>query len=362
MRGEGEDHIALVGELAVGHTLLDHAAVAGAGQGAFQGAAEELLDVRRVELFVAQVALEQVQQIGGEGGDGRALGHFGVGLHQALHRAFAGHGDLLAGDVDHTGVGAGDEVQVVQLVEDEGEGADADHEDRRAQGHRAHPADEAHAAAAGVLAFLGEVLALQGVEHVADADHFAGEERGDHVAQRGDVSRLEALELAAGAAGVGVEVAYLEFHFKREADAVDLEQQLAAVHLAHLHRRVAGAEGEAAGGKVDQARIDAFAMAADEADACRQLDPRMAALGFGFVHDVEVDGCIHGQGSCHLAWLGGRFGGHTMLISTATKTLAAEKVMARDDQVLNQRWKLARPRSSLVFWRVHDCWSRRKKT
>ena len=41
-----------------------------------------------------------------------------------------------------------------------------------------------------------------------------------------------------------------------------------------------------------------FAVGADVADARRQLDPGELALGFGFVHDVDVDGCIHGVGSC----------------------------------------------------------------
>ncbi len=78
----------------------------------------------------------------------------------------------------------GDEVQVVHLVEDEGEGADSDDEDRGAQGHRPDPAEEAHpAVAAALLAGLGEVLALEGVEHVADADHLAGQVGGDQVAQ-----------------------------------------------------------------------------------------------------------------------------------------------------------------------------------
>ncbi|MNP14982.1 hypothetical protein D3C76_1073210 [compost metagenome] len=220
-----------------------------------------------------------------------------------------------------------------------------------------------------MLAGLGEVLALQGGEHVAEADDLAGEEGGDQVAQRGDLARLEVLELAAGAAAGRVEVAHLEFHFQGEGDAVDLEQQAALVQVADLHRRGAGGEGEAAGGDVQQARVDPLAVGADVADARGQLDPCVLALGFGFMHDVDVDGGIHGlrflsSGSAARAAVALSCSGriHTIVSSTATNTLAAEKVMARDDQVLNQRWKLARPRSSLVFWRVHDCWSRRKNT
>ncbi|MNY75450.1 hypothetical protein D3C86_2147260 [compost metagenome] len=53
---------------------------------------------------------------------------------------------------------------------------------------------------------------------------------------------------------------------------------------------------------------------------------------------------------------------HTTSNSVAMNRLAAEKVIERDDQTLNQRWKPPRLRLSLVFWRVQDCWSRRKKT
>ena len=299
-RGQGEDHVALVGELAVGDALLDHAAIARAGQGAFHLVAEELLDVARVELFFRQVALEQVQQVGGEGGDRRALGDFGAGFHQAFHGAFAGHGDLLVGHADHARVGVGDEVQVVDLVEDHREGADADHEDRGAHGDRAEAPEEAHAArTCAVLAGLGEVLALQGVEHVAHADHFTCQVGGDQVAQGSDLARLQVLEFTPHAAAVAVVGAHLEFHFQGEADAVDLEQQLALVQVADLDRGVVRrAEGETAGGQVQQARIDAFAVATDVADARGQLDPCVLALGFGFMHDIDVDGGIHGVESC----------------------------------------------------------------
>ncbi|PMY52957.1 hypothetical protein C1X69_05395 [Pseudomonas sp. FW305-67] len=59
----------------------------------------------------------------------------------------------------------------------------------------------------------------------------------------------------------------------------------------------------------------------------------MLALGFGFVHYVAVDGDIH-MGDFLVN--SGEFG-QTIISSTATKMLPAEKVMVRDDQVLNQR-------------------------
>ncbi|PAU56253.1 hypothetical protein BZL43_16740 [Pseudomonas sp. PICF141] len=58
----------------------------------------------------------------------------------------------------------------------------------------------------------------------------------------------------------------------------------------------------------------------------------MLALGFGFVHYVGVDGGIH-MGDFLVN--SGEFG-QTINSSTATKMLPAEKVMVRDDQVLNQ--------------------------
>ncbi len=339
-RREGEDHLALVGVLPVGYQLLDHAAVAGAGQGPFHLVAEELLDVARVELLLGQVALEHVQQVGREGSDRRAFGDFRVGPEKALHGALAGHGDLLVGDADHAGIGMGDEVQVVHLVEDEGEGADPDDEDRGAQGHRPDPAEEAHpAVAAALLAGLGEVLALEGIEHVADADHLAGQVGGDQVAQGRHLARLEVLELAADAAAGGVHRAHLELHFEGKADAVDLEQQLALVQVAGLDRRAARGEGEAAGGEIQQACVDAFAVGADVADARRQLDPGELALGFGFVHDVDVDGCIHGVGSCSVQ-------------SGSICARAAALALSVVDSVVI-RWSAARRRRC---WRQRRSW------
>ncbi|MVW85613.1 hypothetical protein CRX42_16520 [Pseudomonas jessenii] len=59
----------------------------------------------------------------------------------------------------------------------------------------------------------------------------------------------------------------------------------------------------------------------------------MLALGFGFVHYVGVDGGIH-KG---VFLVNSGESGQTINSSTATKMLPAEKVMVRDDQVLNQR-------------------------
>ncbi|KAB0498682.1 hypothetical protein EIY72_24250 [Pseudomonas vancouverensis] len=59
----------------------------------------------------------------------------------------------------------------------------------------------------------------------------------------------------------------------------------------------------------------------------------MLALGFGFVHYVGIDGGIHGGGFL----VNSIRGSQTINSSAATKMLPAEKVMVRDDQVLNQR-------------------------
>ena len=53
----------------------------------------------------------------------------------------------------------------------------------------------------------------------------------------------------------------------------------------------------------------------------------------GFMHYVGVDGGIH-RGDFLVNSIGA---GQTIISSTATKMLPAEKVMVRDDQVLNQR-------------------------
>ena len=163
------------------------------------------------------------------------------------------------------------------------------------------------------------------------------------------------MELAAGAAAVQVHGAHLEFDVQAQGQAVQLEQHAALVVVADLGAVLGpGLEGEATGGEVEQAVLDPFVVG-QVADLGRYLDPGVLALGFGFVHHIDVDGCIHGLDFLFKFC-------HTNAISVATNTLVAVKVMAREDQVLNQRVKLARSRLSLVFWRVQDCWSRRKKT
>ncbi|NMY38255.1 hypothetical protein HBN68_14505 [Pseudomonas sp. WS 5078] len=59
----------------------------------------------------------------------------------------------------------------------------------------------------------------------------------------------------------------------------------------------------------------------------------MLTLGFGFVDNVGVYLRVHKV----LFLVNSIESGQTIVSSTATKMLAAEKVMVRDDQVLNQR-------------------------
>ncbi|OOV98713.1 hypothetical protein MF4836_08220 [Pseudomonas sp. MF4836] len=59
----------------------------------------------------------------------------------------------------------------------------------------------------------------------------------------------------------------------------------------------------------------------------------MLALGFGFMHYVDVHGGVH---KGYFLVNSGK-AGQTISSNTATNTLPAEKVMVRDDQVLNQR-------------------------
>ncbi|AQT97393.1 hypothetical protein C1X21_05750 [Pseudomonas sp. FW305-3-2-15-A-LB2] len=60
----------------------------------------------------------------------------------------------------------------------------------------------------------------------------------------------------------------------------------------------------------------------------------MLALGFGFVDNIGIYLAVHQGNFLELiqAWQG-----QTIISNTATKMLPAEKVMVRDDQVLNQR-------------------------
>ena len=213
---------------------------------------------------------------------------------QALHGAVAGHGDVHARHADQTGLGVADEVHAVHRLEDKTERRQADDENAGAEGHRAQAAEGGHAAAAVLdLARLGEVVALQGRQHVAHGHDVAGQVRSDQVAQGGNVLRFEVLELATGAAGLAVVGAHLQFDVHGQAEVVDDELQAALVHFADGQRHVPGVERQATGGQVDHPRFERGAVGAEEAQLGRDFDPGVLALGFGFMHYVGVYGGIH---------------------------------------------------------------------
>ncbi|MNF92438.1 hypothetical protein D3C84_750830 [compost metagenome] len=122
-----------------------------------------------------------------------------------------------------------DEVQAVHRLGDEAERRHANHEHAEAEGHRTQAAKGAHAAV-GIFVFarLGEVVALQGAEHIANGDQLARQVRSDDVAQGGDVARLKILELHAGTAAGRVEGAHLELDVHGQAELVDGELQAPA--------------------------------------------------------------------------------------------------------------------------------------
>ena len=191
---------------------------------------------------------------------------------------------------------------------------------------------------------------MQGVEQVADANQFAAQVSADQLVQGRLLAWFEVVELAADALAVGVDRAHLKLDVDAQVEAFQLKLQAALVIVANPYRRFAGAEAEAPGGQVADRLFDALAGFRQVAQHCGDFDPRMLALGFGLMDHVDVDGCVH---TCKFLFESSS--GQTNARSVAMKTLAAEKVMARDDQVLNQRWKLSKPRSILVFWRVQDC-------
>ncbi len=82
-----------------------------------------------------------------------------------------------------------------------------------------------------------------------------------------------------------------------------------------------------------QAHFERLALVTEESQLGRDLDARMLALRFGFVDDVGVDFRVH---ELKLQLANSGESGQTIVISTAMKMLPAEKVMVRDDQVLNQ--------------------------
>nr|BFE94463.1 hypothetical protein GCM10020185_49990 [Pseudomonas brassicacearum subsp. brassicacearum] len=185
-----------------------------------------------------------------------------------------------------------------------------------------------------LLASLGEVIALQGRQHIADTDDVAGQVRGNDVTQCRDVPRLQVLELATGAAGLAVVGTDLQFHVHGQAKVVDDELQATFVGLPGLERHLAGVEAQAAGGQVQDLDFHRRTVRTEEAQLGRDFDPGVLALGFGFMHYVDIHGGVH-RGD----FLVNSFkSGQTIVSSTATKKmLPAEKVMVRDDQVLNQR-------------------------
>jgi hypothetical protein len=105
------------------------------------------------------------------------------------------------------------------------------------------------------------------------------------------------------------------------------------LYVAGLERQLSGVERQTTGGQVQDPRLDRRPVRAEEAQFGRDFHSGVLTLGFGFMHYVGVDGGIHG-GDFLVNSIGA---GQTIISSTATKMLPAEKVMVRDDQVLNQR-------------------------
>ena len=117
--------------------------------------------------------------------------------------------------------------------------------------------------------------------------------RSDQVAQGGNILLLQVLELATGAAALAVVGTDLQLHVHRQAKVIDHELQAALVHFTDV-QRLGGGERQAAGRQVDYPRFGGFAVIAEEAQLGRDFDPRMLALGFGFVDNVDVCLAIHG--------------------------------------------------------------------
>ncbi|VVN43829.1 hypothetical protein PS624_05604 [Pseudomonas fluorescens] len=153
------------------------------------------------------------------------------------------------------------------------------------------------------------------------------------MAQGGNILRLQILELATGAAGLAVEGTYLQFNVHGDAEVVDDELQTRLVHLANGQLKLPGVERQTTGRQGDDPRFKRRPVWTEEAQLGRDVNAGVLALGFGFMHYVGVDGGIH-RGDFLVNSIGA---GQTIISSTATKMLPAEKVMVRDDQVLNQR-------------------------
>ncbi|MNC15129.1 hypothetical protein D3C75_629320 [compost metagenome] len=240
------------------------------------------------------MALEHVQHAGGEAGQWRALGDLPTAFDQAAHGTVARHGDVGGRHCDHTGFGVADEIHAIQRFGDEAEGRNADHEHAQCDGDCLEAAEGAQARSTVLLlARLGEVVALQGAEYVADADQLTRQVAGDDVPQRGDVARFKVLELRTDTAIVRVVRAHLELDVDRQAQVVDHELQAPAQHIAH-RLRLLGVEAQAAGRKVFDLDFVDLALGVQEPQLGGNAYPGVLALGFGLMHDIDVHGGIHG--------------------------------------------------------------------
>ena len=151
--------------------------------------------------------------------------------------------------------------------------------------------------------------------------------------QGGDVLLIEVLELAADASALAVHVTYQQLHVHRQLKVVDHKLQAALVHFAHGECLIGGVKAQATGRQVNDADVHRCAVFAEKTQLGRDFDPCVLTLGFGFVDNVGVYLRVHKV----LFLVNSIESGQTIVSSTATKMLAAEKVMVRDDQVLNQR-------------------------
>ena len=151
--------------------------------------------------------------------------------------------------------------------------------------------------------------------------------------QGGDVLLIEVLELATDASALAVNVAYQQLHVHRQPQVVDHKLQAAFVHFANGQGLVGGVKAQASGRQVNDADFHRCAVFAEKAQLGRDFDPCVLTLGFGFVDNVGVYLSVHKV----LFLVNSIEAVQTIINSTATKMLPAEKVMVRDDQVLNQR-------------------------
>src|SRR5450830_836352 len=300
-----EDHVAFARVLTVGHHLLGHDAITRGGQGAGHLLAEQFFDLGRLQLLFVQMALEYIEHAGAERRQWRAFGRYRVTFEQALYGTVARHGYVHAGHADEAGLGVADEVHAVDRLEDKTERGEADNEDPGAEHHGAQATERGHAAAAILdLARLGEVVPLQGRQHVAHGHDVARQVRGDQVAQGGNILGIEVLELTTGAAALAIVGANLQLYIHGQAEVVDDELQAALVHFTH-GQRLRGGERQAAGGQVDYPCFGLGTVGVEEAQLGRDFGPGMLVLGFGFVDNIGVYAAVHQGNFLELiqAWL-----------------------------------------------------------